>query len=175
MSNVKRKKFWKGLGIGVAIVAVLALICGVAAVGISSRLERNPDNLIKFDENYIRDTKTNYGLEVKVDDNGVIKLKGETTSNEELIIQTVTLPAGQYTISGIAKPNLAKMVLRATWGAGEEAFADLGSATFTLEEETDVTVSIVIHGSEDENTIEWANRTIKPVIVKGDTAGDFYK
>ena len=136
MSNVKRtkrKKFWKGLGIGVAIVAVLALIGGVAAVGISSTLERNPDNLIKFDENYIRDTKTNYGLEVNVDDNGVIKLKGETTSNEELIVQTVTLPAGQYTISGIAKPNLAKMVLRATLGAGEEAFADLGSATFTLE------------------------------------------
>ena len=175
MSNVKRKKFFKRLGIGVAIIAILALVGGVAAVGMGSMIERNPDNLIEFDENYLRDTKTNYGLEVKVDDNGVIKLKGETTRNEELIVQTVTLPAGTYTISGIAKPNLAKMVLRATWGAGEQALAGLDSATFTLEEDTVVTVSIVIEGSDGENTIDWANRTIKPVIVEGNVAGDFYK
>lgn len=175
MSNYKRKKFFKGLGIGVAIIAVLALVGGIVTVGMGSLRERNPENLIKFDENYIRDTKTNYGLEVNVDDNGVIKLKGQTARNEELIVQTVTLPAGEYTISGIAKPNLAKMVLRATWGAGEEALAGLDSATFILEEETEVTVSIVINGSLDDDAIELVNRTIKPVIVEGDTPGNFYK
>ena len=175
MSNYKTKKIWKRIGIGVAIVALLAVALALANGMLSGFRDRNSDNLIKLDDNYLKSKKTDYGLEVVVDDDGVIKLKGQTTRNEELIVQTVTLPAGTYTISGIAKPNLSKIVLRATWGEGNVAYAGLDSQTFTLEGETLVTVSIVVEGAEgDDNTIDFVNRTIKPVIIEGKEPGDFY-
>ena len=174
MSKIKSKKIWSNLGNIITIVLLLAVFFLLIGTVFSSR-ERNPKNLIKVDDKYLSSRRTDYGLEVVVEDDGVIKLKGQTTRNEKLDVQTLTLPAGTYTISGIEKPNLAKITLQATWGAGNVAFAGLESETFTLEADTLVTVSIVIEGSEgEEETIEWANRTIKPVIVSGKEPGEFY-
>ena len=167
----KSKKILKIVG----IIAVVALVSAMAASLVSNMRDTNPDNLIKVNETYIQSQKTNYGLEVTVEDDGTIKLKGDTSANEELIVQTLTLPAGTYTISGIEKVNLAKMTLCAKWGGGNVANAGTGNATFTLDAETEVTVSLIIEGSEDgESNIEWANRTIRPVIVEGTEEGKFY-
>ena len=175
-TNFKAKRRLNSIVTFVCLVLVFALLGGIAVATFSSLRERNPDNLLTVDENYIRDKKTGYGLEVKVDDNGIIKLKGQSSRNEELIVQTVKLAAGTYTISGIEKPELDKVVLQATWGTGNIAYAGLDSATFTLDAEYEVTVAIVIEGTEDgENTIDWQNKTIKPVLVKGDVAGEFWK
>ena len=174
-NNNKTKRGWKLFGSILSIILVVAFLGGAATLAISSLRERNPDNLIKVDENYAISRKTGYGLEVVVDDDGTIRLKGQTSKNEQIIVQTVTLPAGEYTISGIEDPNLAKIVLKATWGTGNVAYAGLEDK-IVLEEETAVEVSIDIQGCEDgENTISWKNATIRPVIVAGDEPGDFYK
>ena len=133
------------------------------------------DNLLKVDESYIDDQKTDYGLEVKVDDNGVIKFSGQTSRNEKLPVQKLTLEPGTYTISGIEDLDISKMSLAAEYGNGNVAYAGSKSATFVLEETTEVSVVITIMGTENgENTISWSNKTIKPVLVKGDKPGEFW-
>ena len=173
----KVKRGWKTALKIIAIVAVVALLGGVAAMALGSLRERNPDNLIKVDENYLKDVTSNgYGLSIDVDEDGTIHLKGETSKNEEYIVQTVTLPAGTYTISGLKESNLDKVALKAVWGEGNSAISGTDNATFTLDAEYAVQVVITIQGAEDgENVIDWTNKLIRPVIVEGETAGDFYK
>lgn len=169
-SKGKIKKILKIVG----IVAVVALIGGMALSLVNNSRQRNDDNLIKVDDTYIQSQKTNYGLEVTVENDGTIKLKGNTSANEELPVQTLTLPAGTYTISGINKVDLSKMTLCAKWG-GNVAHAGTGSETFTLENETEVTISIIIEAAEDgESTIAFENRIIRPVLVEGEEPGEFY-
>ncbi len=176
MKNMKKRKIGKTILIIVATILCLGLVAGVGGALYEKVIaERNPDNLLKVDDTYIKSQKTNYGLEIDVDDNGVIKLEGNTSANEELVVQTVTLPAGTYTISGIEKPNIAKMTLAAKVD-GNSYYAGLSNDTFTLEAEKAVTIVINVQtGEGDEKTIDYVNRTIKPVLVKGEEIGDFYK
>ena len=172
----KKKRGWKTAGIIVAVIAIVALVAGAATTLLGSMRETNPKNMIKVDEGYMRDVKNNgYGLSIDVKDDGTIRLKGQTSKNEEFTVQTVTLSAGTYTISGL-ESNLDKVVLKAVYGEGNAAISGMDNATFTLESESEVRVVLTIQGSEDgNNTIDWTNNTIRPVIVGGSEAGDFYK
>ena len=170
-----KKSTWKTIGIIVAIVALGALLLSIGIPFINSMRDRNPANLIKTGDGYLKSKVTDYGLEVKVDENGAIHFDGQTSRNELLTVQTVTLGAGTYTISGIKDVDISKMYLAAKWGEGNIAYAGTESATFVLDAETEVTVVINIFGTEDgENTISWANRTVLPVLVQDDEPGDFY-
>ena len=174
--STKKKGFLKWLLIIVGGVLALALLGGLASVGLESLKERNPANLLTVDEGYLVDTNTAYGLSVDVDSDGVIKFDGQSSRRDEIFVKTLTLEPGVYTLSGINKVDITKMDLRATWGNGNVASAGTDSAIFELTETTEVTVSIVIAASNSEvgNTIVWQNKTIKPVLVKGINAGDFY-
>ena len=175
MASYKTKKTWKTIGIIAAIIAIVALLLAISVPFINSMRDRNPANLLKVNESYIDDQKTDYGLEVTVDDNGAIYLDGQTSRNQLLTVQTVTLKAGTYTISGIKDVDISKMYLAAKWGEGNIAYAGTENATFVLDAETEVTVVISIEGTDGgENTISWANKTILPVLVQDDKPGDFY-
>ena len=174
--NMKKKGFLKILGIVLLSLLAVALLAGLAVGGLSSLRERNPANLLVVDDSYAVDTHTAYGLSVEVDSDGVLKFDGQTSRRDEFVIKTIMLEPGVYTLSGINKVDITKMDLCATWGNGNIASAGTDSATFELTEATEVTVSIVIAASNKEvgNTIAWQNKTIRPVLVKGATVGDFY-
>ena len=174
--KTKKKGFWKTVGIVLAALLSVALLGGIATVSLNSLKERNPANLLKVDDTYLVDTNTAYGLSVEVDEDGIIKFDGQSSRRQEIIVQKLKLEPGVYTLSGINKVDITKMDLCATWGKGNIASAGTDSATFELKEETEVTVSIVIAESNREvgDTVVWQNKTIKPVLVKGTTAGDFY-
>ncbi len=173
-TNYKSKRRGQTALMIAGIVLIIALLAGIGVMAFSSMRERNPANLIKVDDNYVEDKVLMYGLEVDVNEDGVIKLKGQTSADEQIIVQTVKLAAGTYTLSGIDKPNLNEVVLRATWGNGNVAYAGLDSATFTLDAEYEVTIDILVKGSEDKNTVNWQNKTIKPVLVADDKPGEFW-
>lgn len=172
--NFKTRRTLNKIGKIALIILAVALCLGCVSMVVANVRERNEDNLIKVDDNYLPERNPGYGIFFDVDDDGVIKVKGDKASgNVEAIIQTVELEAGTYTLSGIEKPDQGKMTLTAQWGAGEVCYAGLFEAngTFTLTEKTTVTIVLNIMADED---IAYANRTIKPVLVEGDDVGDFY-
>ena len=173
-TNFKKKK-QKSLAMKiVAAIFVLALIGGIITFAFSNGFlrDRNEENLISL-EGYIVDQKDLYGIELDVKDDGAIKIKGDTKENVDFLIQSVELEAGTYTLSGIEDPNLGIITLNARYGNGGVAYAGDTSATFTLSEKT--TVSIYLSVVESEEGISYVNRTIRPCLVEGQTAGDFYK
>ena len=172
----KKKGFIKWILIILSALLGLSLLVGLASVGLSSLRERNPANLLTVDEGYIGDMVTLYGLTVDVDADGVIKFDGQSSGNDLFVVKRLTLDPGVYTISGINKVDVTKMDLYVTWGNGNIAQAGTSSATFELTEKTEVSVEIFVAASNDEvgKTIVWQNKTIKPVLVKGSLAGDFY-
>ena len=178
MANVRRKRIWKTVGIIAAVVAIVALVAGVAVVGLSAMRERNPDNLIKVDDDYMESIENNgKGLSVDVKEDGTIKLKGKPTASDQFIVKTFVLDAGTYTISGLENPDLTKILLGVMWGSDgnvSKAYAGLDSQTFTFAEATEVTVFIDVYADAEDSDIEWQNRTIRPVIVEGDEPGEFY-
>jgi len=134
----------------------------------------NPDNLISPEnvENYVKSGDTNRGLKYKVNDNGKIVFSGKATSAGTLAVCTVNLDPGTYTLSGIKNPNVDVFSLYASYGTtGQIAFADTDSATFVID--TPQTVNIIVAWDSDFNP-SLLNNTLKPVLVKGDVAGDFY-
>lgn len=178
----KSKRGWRMVGI-CALCTCLAIL-GASLVGFISGgfseknptnwfdKDRNPDNLLKVNDTYVKTHNTNRGIDVKVDKNGVIKMSGKATSASSFTVQTVTLSAGTYTISGLANPNIDEFSMYAIYSeSGDRAYADTESATFTISEET--SVQVVISWAKDYK-ISLANQTIKPVLVKGETAGEFY-
>ena len=162
----------------IAAILAVALLCGVGVVLFSNGFlqKRNDKNLIGPDsENYIKTQGTKYGVDVEVKEDGTIKLKGNPSGNIELVVDTVELEAGTYTLSAIKEPDLASVTLSAQWNVTNFCYAGFGDEvlddTFTLTEKTTVSVILSI---QSEAEIAYANRTIRPVLVSGDTAGDFY-
>lgn len=172
--SFKTKRTMNKIGKVLLIILAIGLGLGCISMFVANTRERNPDNLIEVDDNYLVERNPGYGIDFDVDDDGVITVKGNKASgNIEAVIQTVELEAGTYTLSGIEKPDQGKMTLTAQWGSGEVCYAGLFQAngTFTLTEKTTVTIVLNIMSDAD---IAYANKTIKPVLVEGDDVGDFY-
>ena len=166
----KTKRTLKRIAL-VALIAILGGVVGSFAVSGSSMFDRdlNPDNLIKVENYVVQDKDDNgNGVDVKVDDDGVIKLNGKATADDEYIVTELVLEPGEYTLSGF-KSDKSKVGLKATFGTSEH-YAGTSSDTFVLESST--TVTIVVYVAEDHYCL---NTTIKPVLVTGDEAGEFYK
>ena len=177
--NFKKKRTIRSI----ALIALMAIVCtiSVSVVGFASNgfqdkdvvswIERdvNEDNLIKVDAYQIKDEQDDgKGIKVRVNDDGVIKLSGKATSENSFVVCTVNLEPGQYTISGLKSGD--NYGLKVVGANNLEAKAGTSGATFTIE--TPQTVSVVIYVAED--TILF-NKTVKPVLVSGTEAGDFYQ
>ncbi len=174
----KTKRKAKGFLRTAGIVLTAALL----AAGIMSAVsfakdklakDRNEDNLITVDENYIKTHNTNRGVEVEVKEDGTIKLSGEATSDYVVTVATVNLKAGTYTISGLENPDVNKFYLYAAYGTGGSAIAGTSNATFTLT--TDQTVTIRLSWVDGMEFGKIFDTKIQPVLVSGEVAGDFYK
>ena len=157
----------------IALILAVALVGGIMGsmvAGGTSLFNRdlNEDNLIKVENYLIQDEDDNgNGIEVTVKEDGTIKLNGTAKSDDEYTVTEILLQPGTYTMSGV-KSDKKGAGLKAVFGANEH-YAGTSSDTFVLE--TATTVSIVVYAVEDTFCL---NKTIRPVLVAGDDAGDFY-
>ena len=165
----KTKRLFKRIGM-ILLIAILGGLIASFALTVADGFERelNPDNLMPA-EYLIEDGDTNgVGIDISVNDDGVIKLNGKATSDDEYSVCFITLKPGTYTISGI-KSNLDGVALKVLYNGNMSAVSGLMDDTFVIETET--TVEVVITVAEGTWCI---NKTIKPVIVEGEKPGDFY-
>ena len=166
------------LAVLIATTATLGIVhaSGVEIKGISEweafSHERNPDNLITMDDSYIEDLDTNRGVEIKVSDDGVIRLYGEATEDYSVKVATVALEPGTYTLSGMDDVNVSEFYMYTVVNGGQK-IAGTDSATFTLTEAATVDITLSWVDEYDFGSI--FGTKILPVLVEGDTAGEFWK
>lgn len=176
--NYKARRTGKTIGIIAAIILGATIL--TSAVGFMSdgfmnsnplewmEKEVNKDNLIKKENYLIKDGEDGgKGIELHMDEYGVIKANGKATSDNTFTIAELVLQPGQYTLSGVKSGD--GYGLRAV-GATVDAKAGVSNATFTVE--TAQTVSIQLYVAEDQRLIY---KTFEPCLVPGDSAGDFFE
>jgi len=137
--------------------------------------ERNPDNLITT-ESYILDEQTTngYGINIKLKDDGRMVLNGRMKYEKDkayyTTFATVTLKAGTYTLSGLDNASFN------TYGYyfsvnGAEAVPVITDKQFVIEQDnTPVSIGFYVYDGEI-----LFNKTLAPVLVAGNQAGEFYK
>ena len=168
----------------VGIILAAVLICsfvGKISGGFTKDVEdwqlreRNEDNLLKGTSFEDYDNGDGITLEAKKD--GTIVIDGTYLGDEDNIVipvESVNLGAGTYTLSGVPKGSNYTYHIRAEYkdanGASVYAVGDFANtATFTLTSSQSVSISIVIFPE-----VEFNNVYIRPVLVVGNEAGDFY-
>ena len=184
-----KKGFWKKLGtillcvalsIG-ALTAIARWTDGSYDIVSQIRGERNADNLLTVENYTIEKNKngdmegaTKYGVTYKVKDDGRIALSGKNNYNAEKDVEvqyvpfaSVTLKAGTYTISGYEKAQANTLGIYAMVGSTE--YSEAGETTFTITQETTVTVGFYIY-----NGVSTYGKVLYPVLVSGSEAGEFY-
>ena len=178
---MKRKYFRHGIGL-VGIVVIFATLLGSLSLighfsdGFSNLKptdwdlrERNEDNLLK---NEFEGYNMGDGITATVDNYGVITLNGtyKGEGSAEIVVDTVNLSAGIYTISGDNKgSNYTYRLIVVDSSDKIVATSGLDTATFTLP--STATVSVKIEVFPD---YECKNVKISPVLVSGDEAGEFF-
>ena len=131
----------------------------------------NDDNYFKVDNYVIKDQNSGDGYEIDVSDKGEIKVTGKNESGAAVThqIQQITLPAGTYTFtSGVNGCSKIGYNLYLDNGSETTYYADFGNNTFTVAAEDTFMVYLSI-GKDVE-----VNCTFKPVLVSGESAGDFF-
>ncbi len=133
--------------------------------------DRNPDNLLtgKFSEYNGGD-----GFTVTSRSDGTLVLDGEylASGTQTVTVETVTLSAGTYTLSGAPKGGNYTYYLQVTSDSNVLAKGDgfdSTDGTFTLSSSGTVTVSLVVSSG-----VEYKNVLIRPVLNEGKEAIDFY-
>ena len=168
-------------------LAVLALVGTMAVIGNLSNgfqnlnpkdwnvVERNDKNLIPLtgmEERY----RSDVGVNIKQSD-GVLTLTGtnKSTADASIAIASFKLPAGTYTfttaLEGINDNTSVYgyyMKLAKASDGSLVANAD-GTSAFTIAEETEVTLSVVVAPDEKLDNIK-----LYPAIVEGTEAASYY-
>lgn len=178
--SYKSKRRWKSVGL-VALIILCSTVF-VSAIGVASdgfkdanpiewlNKDVNKDNLIKVENYVIKDGQDDgKGIEVKVSEDGVIKLKGKATSHNRFTVCTLQLEAGEYTISGVKSCD--DYGIEVIGSNNLSAKSGISSATFKLETPQTVTVSIYAN----KGTNFFFAKTFEPCLVKGTTAGEFFE
>lgn len=170
--------------IAIAAVAVLvASFIGHITGGFQTPLkdatlrDRNPDNLLtgKYTSDGWKDDAYNVGDGYKLTaaNDGTVTVNGKYTGSDScasIELETITLAAGTYTLSGATNGGNQTYLIRATYD-GSTAIGDFSSTkTFTLTSSMEVKVELVLYGDYDFNYVK-----IRPVLVEGSDVGDFYK
>ena len=165
----KTKRIMKRIGMIVAIVILGGLVGSFALIAANGfNRDVNPNNRITVGY-VIEDNDTNgRGIDVSVDDDGVIRLNGKATSDDEFSVCFLTLEPGVYTISGL-KSELDGVSLKAVYDGNKSAVSGLKNDTFVIENLSSVEIVI----SVKEGTWCW-NKTIRPVLVEGDEPGEWW-
>lgn len=136
------------------------------------RGDRNEENLIPLGSYVIKTKKLSNGLEIEVDEDGVIKVSGKATADYEDVIATVTLEPGTYTIGGYAtdlsKAGLKAVVDGASYYSGMSN--DVDGETFTVTETTSVQIKLFVE--KDANFV-FATK-FEPTLASGKTVIPFY-
>lgn len=167
-----------------AIVAVACLVMaffGNITDGFQTNLKdaslrpRNPDNLLSGEYGWKDDVyNVGDGYKLTAKNDGSIVITGEYTGTDgsaSIVLEKVTLAAGTYTLSGAPNGGNATYLLKVTYGSNN-VIGDFGAegGTFTLSSSTEVTLQLVLYPEH-----EFLRTTVRPVIVEGSEAGDFYK
>lgn len=136
---------------------------------------RNENNLLTtelYQSTMVTQTLAN-GLEIEVDDDGVIQISGKATEDWEGTIAVLTLEPGTYTLGGYAT-NLGKAGLKAVVN-GAPHYAGVtntsNGGTFTVESTASVSIQIFV--KKDASFL--LATTFKPTLAKGTEEIDFYK
>ena len=115
----------------------------------------------------IKDSNDGNGIVISVNENGSFKVKGTATEDITKEIGKVKLAPGTYTATAI--DGGAKNTVYVTYEFdGVTGHADFTDRTFTVEVETEVTLTLHI---EKDSVI---NCTVYPVIVEGEANGSFF-
>ena len=136
--------------------------------------DRNPDNLLTGKYGWTDDVyNVGDGYKLTASNDGTVTINGKYTGADGsvvVVLEKVTLAAGTYTLSGTPNGGNQTYHLRASYGS-TTVTGDFGGAkgTFTLTSSTEVTISLVIYDDFDFNYVK-----VRPVLVEGSTAGDFY-
>ena len=170
----KSKKFkWKTFGIVSICIILGAAILAATGTEVKLQRDRNEDNLILLNEDYIESGTADKGVEWKVSEDGTIKLYGAAKSDDSIAVQTVTLEAGMYTYSdGRDKVNKDDFYSYVLVG-GTEYIGGSTNATFTLEEAA--TVSVFITWFEGADFGQVLGTTFRPCLVEGKNVGTFFE
>lgn len=165
--------------VAVIIVSFIGHITGgfQSSLADASLRDRNPDNLLtgKYTAAGWKDDAYNVGdgYKLTASNDGTITVNGKYTGSEScaaIELETLTLAAGTYTLSGATNGGNQTYLIRATYD-GNTAIGDFSSSkTFTLTSSTEVTVELVLYGDYDFNYVK-----VRPVLVEGSDVGDFYK
>ena len=174
-TNYKSPRLWRRIGL-IVLTCLLAVACAGAVLTAGGIFDKtpNPDNLLRMGkEGYeFADGHTGHGITLSYDDHGVISVKGTSTASGSGLLKTVTLEAGTSTLSGVKDPGYDTFGLKLEVLGGESYYAGIADKdTFTLEAETEASVYLY-WGAEYE--VSWANRTVRPVLVEGTEAGEFW-
>lgn len=168
----------------IAIVAVACLamaFIGHITDGFQTNLKdasirgRNPDNLLSGDYGWKDDVyNVGDGYKLTAKNDGSIVITGEYTGTDGsavIDLEEVTLSAGTYTLSGAPNGGNATYLLRVSYGS-TNVIGDFGAegGTFTLSSSTEVTVQLLLYPEH-----EFLRTTVRPVIVEGSEAGEFYE
>ena len=170
--NRKTKKVLRWVGV-VALVAVLIVLsCSVMKLnGVFDKKKCNANNLVSIDAigkaNYATTSgNLGHGWSLTVGDLGELKLRGKATATSAYTICQVTLTAGDYMLtSGVSDAAQEGVCIYLSDGT-TSYYGDFGGK-LTLSAGT---YTLYLRVGEDQQLFH----TIRPVSVKGTTAGDFY-
>jgi hypothetical protein len=167
-------------------IVLAAVLCCAVLGGLSSGFtnwdteswfdkEANPDNLIKVENYLIQTEEGTQGIDIDVDEKGVIKLSGKATEDFEEAVVTLNLTPGTYTLGGMNSQK-GKSGLKIEYN-GITHYAGIDSETegetFTIsEDEGTVTATVYVFVDDDKSA---PLLPIKPTLAKGDEEISFWK
>lgn len=176
----KFKRYFKTICCILAVALLAGLVLNL--YGVFDKKTVNKDNLVNAElDGYVSaDTYNNgYGVKYTVSKNGEIRATGTATADDIFtVMEGITLTAGKtYTLScgnssvGYKTYGLRLHDTTATSGsANEYVYAEL-DGTFTIDSsDTDNKFNLEIYVMKDTKVVL---ATFKPVLVEGNTAGDF--
>ena len=168
------KRSTKNLLITVLIAVVCSSCLGWLTAGFQNfdvaqrfEKERNPDNLITISSVTLATTRHSSGIDVTVDEDGVVTLDGKVTEDIQLPYATVSLQPGEYILSGDEKGSAGTYYLSIV--VGEQTIYGNLDGKFTVETAGSYTITINV-----EADTQLRNVKLYPVINSGDSAVDFY-
>ena len=131
----------------------------------------NPDNYYTVECVELVDSNTGDGIEVDVNEkNGAIRLNGTAGVDMTLDLGSVTLDAGEYTLTAIDGASNATIYMTATVGDAVYKFDFTPNNTITItSDNTVVELDIIIKQDTKLNNVQ-----VLPVIVEGKESASYW-
>ena len=131
----------------------------------------NPDNYYTIECVELVDSNTGDGIEVDVNEkNGAIRLNGTADVDMTLELGSVTLDAGEYTLTAIDGASNATIYMTATVGSTVYKFDFTPNNTITItSDNTVVELSIIIKQDAKLHNVQ-----VLPVIVEGKESASYW-